>query len=169
MSEIATVGVSAVITELRESAQHLGIPDGPVTGYTVSLDGVDVAAPVYSYEVASTEYGPHLTITVGVSSVQVGETAPGQPQTAAAKPAGRGKVRVWEPSVKDPREGIPGWQPEGEPEVDIREPRGRVDAAGQRLDDAQRGAVEATSALHGARRHGAAVLGRLEAEVDSRG
>ncbi|MFI7073559.1 hypothetical protein [Micromonospora sediminicola] len=102
--------MSAVITELRE-------PDGPVTGYSVSLDGVDVAAPVYAYEVASTEHGAHLTFTVGVSSVQVGEAASGPQRQPAAKPAGRGKVRVWEPAPTDPRAGIPGWEPPTDPEV----------------------------------------------------
>ncbi|MEU8334797.1 hypothetical protein [Micromonospora tulbaghiae] len=113
MSENAAVGVSAVITELRE-------PDGPVTGYAVSLGGVDVAAPVYGWEVVSTEHGPQLTFTVGVSAVQVGESTTQQPASPLSKSAGRGKVRVWEPSVKDPRAGIPGWQPEGEAEVDGR-------------------------------------------------
>lgn len=130
-------GVTAVITERRQAAppavqqdradavqrlDGLGmidasagqVPPDVVVGYDLTIGGLTVPVPALGYEVVSGEYGPQVTVTFIVDAVTIGQPATGgtpAPVPQVARP------RVWQPAAVDPRHNIPGWAPEGEPEV----------------------------------------------------
>ncbi|MEU3452182.1 hypothetical protein ABZ671_00865 [Micromonospora sp. NPDC006766] len=134
MADNSAHGLTAVITERRASAppqvqqdraeavhrlDRLGMidaaqghtPDSVVVGYDLTIAGMTL--PVLAYEVASTELGPQLTVTMAVDQVTVG--GPTAPPTVGGRPLR--PVRVWEPPAVDPRADIPGWQPDEQPEA----------------------------------------------------
>lgn len=130
-------GVTAVITERRQAAppavqqdraeavqrlDGLGmidasagqVPPDVVVGYDVTIGGLTVPVPALGYEVVSGEGGPQVTVTFTVDAVTVGVAVQGDRPAVTARSF---RPRVWQPAAVDPRHNIPGWAPEGEPEV----------------------------------------------------
>ena len=114
MSTIAATGVTVAIAERRVPAppEANSSPTDMVVGFDVTVGGVPVEALVLGYEVAHGEGGPQVTFTVLADSVSVGAVPVSKPEQARAA-----RQRVWEPTPADPRRNIPGWEPEGTPEV----------------------------------------------------
>jgi hypothetical protein len=138
MSTTMATGVTVAITERRvpaspavqqdraEAAERLaglgmidpsagGPPADMLVGFDVTVAGVPLGTHVLGYEVTAGETGPQVTVTFAADSVQVGVA---QPASSAPVVSTRDARRqVWQPSPADPRHGIPGWEPEGTPEV----------------------------------------------------
>ncbi|MET8278281.1 hypothetical protein [Micromonospora sp. NPDC005174] len=136
MSTNAATGVTVAITERRVPAPPgvqqdraeavdrlagLGMIDPPaggpsadmLVGFDVTVAGVPVEAHVLAYEVTSGETGPQVTVTFAADTVTVGAAQPASPAAATRN----GRRQVWQPAPVDPRHGLPGWEPEGTPEV----------------------------------------------------
>lgn len=82
-------------------------PDEP--GYAARIDGA--AFPIADFAVQTTESGtPMLSLILAPDGITIGEAPPiATPPPATAAP----KVSTWgDRSRPDPRESIPGWQPE---------------------------------------------------------
>lgn len=115
MSTNAATGVTVAIAERRAPAPEGfdGVPPGEVVvGFDVSVAGVSIDAPVVGYEITHGEGGPQVTVTLLADSVSVGAAQPSKVEQARSA-----RQRVWEPAPADPRRNIPGWEPEGTPEV----------------------------------------------------
>ncbi len=89
-----------------------GPPPDMLVGFDVTVGGVPLGAHVLAYEVTSGETGPQVTVTFTADSVQVGAAQPTKVEQAR-----NARRQVWQPSPVDPRHNIPGWEPEGTPEV----------------------------------------------------
>jgi hypothetical protein len=76
-------------------------------GYRLTVGGVELPVPITGYEAISTEDGPAVTVTIPASRISIGDPASGKPETTAQP------LRVWgQADLPDPRENIPGWEPE---------------------------------------------------------
>lgn len=114
MSTNAATGVTVAIAERRVPAppEADSPPTDVVVGFDVSVAGVPIGAPVLGYEITHGEGGPQVTVTLLADSVSVGAA-----QVSKVEQARSGRRRVWQPASVDPRRNIPGWEPEGTPEV----------------------------------------------------
>lgn len=110
---------------------------GKASGLTARVNGAEF--PVFGYEIASAEDGRVLaTLVVEVASLSIGDpsqgiTAPVVRSAAPEKPT----KGTWGQSGPDPREGIPGWSPEGKVEIHYdTPPPGNAPAMRQALQQA---------------------------------
>jgi hypothetical protein len=94
---------------------------GKASGLTARVNGAEF--PIFGYEIAPTEDGRVLaTLVMEVASLSIGDSS----QTAAAPEVRQApektKKGVWGQPGPDPREGMPGWQPEAKVEVHFDPP-----------------------------------------------
>lgn len=91
---------------------HLRVEIVPRTpsGYLARVN--DAEFPILGLAMLQSEGGMVISLVLAPDSVRIGERSASEPapETSPAGPP----VRAWgDPAHSDPREGIPGWTPEG--------------------------------------------------------
>ena len=76
-----------------------------LVGFDVRINGVTLPAAVVAYQVTPGDRGPQVTVTFDADSVSVGA------RPSVSTLAGR-VSQSWGAGSPDPRESIPGWEPE---------------------------------------------------------
>jgi hypothetical protein len=89
------------------------IPDLMQRGWLARVNGTEVPVVAYGIEPADGGAQALVSLVVAADSVQVGDPSVGTtaPPVRPAVPEPK-SVSTWGSATKDPREGIPGWEPD---------------------------------------------------------